>query len=197
MNYEFPTIRHIDDVLPHIKDYDEFAVTEKDGYTVINYHVSKPETWNNPDTLGGAIRRECRGLIFCNETGKILRRPLVKFFNLNEREETQYNKIDLTKPHIIQIKLDGSKISCWRKNGEILFGTKMGVTEISKQAEEFARNNTDRKYLELCHWCADNNLTPIFEWCSRKQKIVIDYPEDNLVLLAIRHMNTGEYIKYN
>ena len=40
-------------------------------------------------------------------------------------------------------------------------------------------------------------FTPIFEWCSRKQRIVIDYPEDRLVLLALRNNVSGEYKPYD
>ena len=39
MNYEFPIIRNISDVLPAIHGRDEFVVAEKEGYTVINYNV--------------------------------------------------------------------------------------------------------------------------------------------------------------
>jgi T4 RnlA family RNA ligase len=39
-------------------------------------------------------------------------------------------------------------------------------------------------------------LTPIFEWCSRKQRIVLDYKEDTLILTAMRNMKTGEYMDY-
>lgn len=46
-------------------------------------------------------------------------------------------------------------------------------------------------------YCEHMNVTPIFEWCSRKQPIVIDYPEDKLVLTAIRHNITGEYFNYD
>ena len=42
----------------------------------------------------------------------------------------------------------------------------------------------------------EQNRTPIFEWCSRQQPIVIDYPEDMLVLTGIRHNQTGEYLSY-
>lgn len=37
-------------------------------------------------------------------------------------------------------------------------------------------------------------MTPIFEWCSRKQRIVLDYPEDRLVLTACRENSTGQYV---
>jgi hypothetical protein len=108
MNYEFPHIESIDDVLPHIKGRDEFRVTDKGDYTVINYMINFEETfkWNEDDALGCAIRRECRGLAFDTE-GEIISRPYHKFFNVNEKEETQIDKIDLTHSHIVLEKLDG------------------------------------------------------------------------------------------
>ena len=39
MNYKFPYIKNISDVLPAIAGRDEFTVAEKEGYTVINYNV--------------------------------------------------------------------------------------------------------------------------------------------------------------
>jgi len=41
--------------------------------------------------------------------------------------------------------------------------------------------------------CEVAGYTPIFEWTSRQQRIVIDYPEDRLVLLHVRNIETGEY----
>ena len=99
MNYEFPTIRNISDVLPAIEGRDEFVVAEKDGYTVINYNVMMA------DTFDCNIRRECRGIIFGSKTGDIIRRPFHKFFNVNEREETQDHVVDLSRPHAILDKL--------------------------------------------------------------------------------------------
>ncbi len=100
MNYEFPYISTISDVLLAIEGRDEFVVAEKEGYTVINYNVMMADTF--PDVIDdqasgmfeqydyyAALRRECRGIIFDTATGEILRRPFHKFFNVNEREETQ------------------------------------------------------------------------------------------------------------
>jgi RNA ligase len=70
----------------------------------------------------------------------------------------------------------------------------MGVTEVSMQAEEFVARNT--QYSLFAEWCMNLGLTPIFEWCSRKQRIVIDYPEDRLVLIALRHTVSGQYKPY-
>ena len=193
MNYQFPEIRSIHDVLPHIEGRSEFIVAERDFGTVINYVVAMADTFDmaGPDDLGGAIRRECRGLKF-HPDGTIGARPFHKWFNINEREETQQHVVDLSLPHVIMEKLDGSMIHPMMVDGNVRWMTKMGITEVALQAEEFVAENT--KYLDFACWCITNKLTPLFEWCSRKQKIVIDYPEDKLVLLAVRDNVTGEYL---
>ena len=90
MKYSFPIIRNIRDVLPALEGRDEFIVAERDGFSIIQYMVQMPDSFNmtGPDDVYGAIRRECRGMIFCNRTGDILRRPFFKFFNMGERQET-------------------------------------------------------------------------------------------------------------
>jgi RNA ligase len=44
--------------------------------------------------------------------------------------------------------------------------------------------------------CISQETTPIFEWCSRKNRIVIDYYEDKLILTGIRYNDTGAYVEY-
>jgi RNA ligase len=186
MNYEFPIINNISDVLPAIEGRDEFVVAVKEGYTVINYNVMMA------DTFDCNIRRECRGIIFDTATGDILRRPFHKFFNVNEREETQDHVVDLSRDHNILEKLDGSMIAPFMVNGEIIWGTKMGATEVAKPVEEFIATHPNyRRFAELELL---RGYTPIFEWCSRKQRIVLDYKEDQLVLTAMRDMKTGKYV---
>jgi RNA ligase len=208
MNYEFPLIRNISDVLPAIAGRDEFVVAEKEGYTVINYNVMMADTfpdvpvdmkWQEPlnrIAFGtydptAAIRRECRGIIFDSKTGEILRRPFHKFFNVNEREETQDHVVDMSHPHAILEKLDGSMIAPFIVNDEMIWGTKMGATDVAKPVEEFVKNNP--KYEAFALECIERGVTPIFEWCSRKQRIVLDYKEDQLILTAMRLMNEGGY----
>jgi RNA ligase len=138
MNYKFPIITHIDDVLPHIVGRDEFRVTDKDNYTVITYMVAFENTflWDDNDPIGSSIRRECRGITFDND-GKLICRKYHKFFNVGEKEETQLNKINLYEPHIVLEKLDGSLISCQPTAEGFVLVTKAGVTDISQQAEVF------------------------------------------------------------
>lgn len=200
MNYEFPIINNISDVLPAITGRDEFIVAEKEGYTVINYNVMMADTFpsidyevgNPADWHCAMVRRECRGIIFDSKTGEILRRPFHKFFNVNERDETQDHRVDLSRPHAILEKLDGSMIAPFLVNGQMIWGTKMGATDVAKPVEEFVKNNP--QYVSFANWMLSMNLTPIFEWCSRKQRIVLDYKEDHLILTAIRHLHDGHYV---
>lgn len=220
MNYQFPVIRHLDDVRPAIEGRDEFIIAERDWGYVVNYMVAMADTFPSTqvvDEMGfiqfdlwAAIRRECRGLLFYPD-GRIMARRLHKFFNINERDETQFGAIDFTQPHVILEKLDGSMITPIVLNtvrdprfaivgatdpimcaGDIRWGTKMGLTEVGMGAEEFVAAHPN--YDEFVRWCIDyTGHTPIFEWCSRKQRIVVDYPEDRLVLIAVRETNSGKY----
>ncbi len=190
MNYTFPVINTIDDVLPAIAGRDEFVVAQRDFGTVINYLVAMPDTFKmeGPDDVMGAIRRECRGLIFDLE-GRIMSRPFHKFFNVNEKEETQAHMLDLSRPHTVMDKLDGSMIRPVRMDGMVRLATKMGVTDIAIEAE---------KLLDPVQyaWLEDmmvEGYTPIFEYVAPTNKIVVDYAEAKLILTAVRETVTGDY----
>lgn len=197
-HYNFPKIESIDDVKWAIADCAEIITAERDDYDVVNYIVSTDTTFptvlgNETEALQAAIRRECRGLIF-DKSGKLISRPFHKFFNVQEKEETQLLHLDLSKPHHILQKLDGSMIRPLYISGQWRLATKMGVTDVAKQAEEFVKDKGN--YTQFFLTCREQNLTPIFEWVSRKQRIVIDYPQDNLILTALRGINGGNYIEY-
>jgi RNA ligase len=195
MNYDFPEIKTIQDVLPHIKDRDEFRVMEKEGYTVINYAVAFDTTfeWDSNDPVGSSVRRECRGITFDNE-GKLICRKYHKFFNIGEKEETQLNKVNLYEPHIVLQKLDGSLISTQPTPDGFVLVTKAGITDIAEQAEAFISDKSH--YSTFINKCIQKGTTPLFEWCSRKNRIVVDYPEDQLILTGMRYNNTGKYVDY-
>lgn len=195
MNYQFPKIRHINDVLPHIEGREEFIVAEREGYTVINYVVAMADTFDmtGPDDIGGAMRRECRGLIF-DADGNLMSRPFHKFFNVNERDETQTHDIDMSQPHVIMEKMDGSMIRPILVDGYLRLATKMGVTNVAMDAETWLAKHTHTEHLkQWLRWCIDTDVTPIFEWVSPFNQIVLAYEEADLVLLAMRDAETGEY----
>ena len=194
MKYAFPTIAHISQVTGVIEGSDEFVIAERNSFEVINYLVVTPSTFPKVETNDDAIRRECRGITFDN-SGTVISRPYHKFFNVNEKEETQYNAIDLSQPHVILEKLDGSMIRPIPIEGAYRLATKMGITDVALQAEVFIADKNN--YHEFIVRQIKEDHTPIFEWCSRQQRIVLDYPEDRLVLTAIRHIYTGRYLPYS
>ena len=205
MRYEFPIIRTIDDVLPALEGRDEFIVKHdvENGYKVINYLVNFADTFpdiadatSEEEARNFALRRECRGITFDAKTGKIVSRKYQKFFNLGERSETGATKLDFTKPHVILEKLDGSMITPLMMDDDtIRWCTKMGLTGVAAPVDEFVKSHPT--YEEFAHAMSLLGKTPIFEWCSRKQRIVIDYPVDRLVLTAIRCNETGRYESYD
>jgi RNA ligase len=213
----FPIIEKIEDVLPHIEGKTEFVVAEREGFTVINYMVAFDTTFPSLPDLDAPLRslsdfdprveeythammlRECRGLMF-DRDGKLISRPYAKFFNINEREETLASNYALEDPskYAIMDKLDGSFIRPVKIDGIIRLCTKMGITDQSHQAEDFLETLSEEQQEAYAYFFETyvDHFTPIFEFCSRKNQVVIDYPEDELVLTGMRHNRTGDYITY-
>jgi RNA ligase len=213
-HYQFPHITHISQCLQAIEGCENFIVAERDDHTIINYMMMDtatfprvheegewtkaarpPEGWK-PMTaynIDAAIRRECRGIVF-GPDGRVIARRLHKFFNVGERPEVELQGVDLSRLHVILDKLDGSMITPIPIRGHVRWGTKMGLTSVGFQAEEFV--STRPEYLDFAVHCVHAGITPIFEWCSRKQRIVVDYPRDTLVLVAVRDNVTGVYLPY-
>lgn len=203
MHYKFPILQTIDDVLPHIAGREEFIVADKGDYTVINYVVAMADTFNmtGPDDLGGAVRRECRGLIF-NKQNRLISRPYHKFFNIGEREETQPHLVDLDLlfDHVIMEKMDGSmirplvlqyptEVDIFLNHYNVQLATKMGVTDIGRQSH-CAMNQEKEKWLFEQF---NKQKTPLLEYVSPRNQIVVSYAKDNLVLTGMRDNLTGEY----
>jgi T4 RnlA family RNA ligase len=71
----------------------------------------------------------------------------------------------------------------------------MGITDVALSAEEFVA--TRPEYKAFARRCINTGMTPIFEFCSRRHRIVVDHPEDRLVLLAVRMNWSGQYVSYD
>lgn len=176
-------ISHIDDVLPHLADHHEFVVAQRPGYTVIDYQFAGPTTFDHP------ARIECRGLKFGTD-GKIIARPLHKFFNVGERWDIQPHLLDFAQPHVVMEKMDGSMIHPAIVHGQLRFMTRMGCTDHAAKAE---RHITD-DLRDECLVLLAEGFTPIFEWTAPDNRIVVSYSDSRLTLLAVREMMSGHYL---
>ena len=198
--YTFPHISHIDDVRPYVDGRPEFREEVLDWYTVVRYVYMTPDTFMHETEYGTRVLRECRGLVFDTDTGRILSRPLHKIFNAGQIPETQLDQIDVSASHVVLDKLDGSMIRAIRIPGDpdygFRLGTKAGITDTSLRAEDYVSAHPD--YAKFIKMCVKAGYTPVFEWCSREDRVVVDYgPEDTLTLLALRDTVSGEYISYH
>jgi RNA ligase len=207
LDYNFPIIANYDAIKFALEGpgSDDFVEVVKGSYKVINYIKISSDTFRpiNVEGIGHEerqrriIRREFRGLIFDDKSGDLIRRPYSKFFNLNEREETLKETIDFNQPHDILQKLDGSMVAPFiTSDGVLRFGTKMGETDISQQALDYCKKND--KDLDFIRWVIEElGSTPIFEWCSRANRVVIDYPQPRFVLTACRDIVSGTYWSFD
>lgn len=205
MPYAFPVASHIDAYLAAIADAPEFIVKRDavNGLLTINYLFVTATTFPDPlacsepaAARNAALRRDCRGIEFAIETGDVVTKKYHKFFSANELPESQVHRIDWTKPHHILDKLDGSLLTPWhRPDGSWQWHTKMGDTEVAQPVNRFVAAS-EVPYARFCAMMAEDGKTPLFEWCSRSQRIVIDYPIDGLILTAIRDIITGQYTPY-
>jgi RNA ligase len=192
----------IEDYMEAIAGCDAFFVADRDYGRIINYRQMGNDVFPDPAVAPDeatarlwGLRRQCRGIIF-DLAGNVISPGFEKFFNLGERTETLLENIPFDVPHVIMEKLDGSLIRpVPMADGGYRLGTKMGLTDVAAQPEAWLRDHAN--YDGMIRDMLGQGLVPLFEWCSRKQRIVIDYPEDRLVLLAVRDVRTGEYLPLN
>lgn len=174
----------------------EFTVRDRGEYVVIDYNVSFKETFVGVTDEETKILMNLRGTAFDKNTGNIIRLGYHKFFNYGEFPETD-KTLDFSQDHLITVKLDGSCIfPLYTGTSGFELGTRAGVTDVSKMATDWMESDLLRldSYGRFIKACRMLGITPIFEFCSRKNRVVLDYPEDMLVLTGMRFIRSGEYL---
>ncbi len=215
--YPFPTITSLDTLKPALEGREEIKVMDRGDYNVVDYLYVLPDTFpaipddpTTPEWRLAVLRRECRGIMF-NKDGSLLSRRLHKFHNIGEREEMLPQNISLARNHHVLNKEDGSMLSPFLDPQEqvkwafeqgkgysqrIYWGTMMGWTDVAQAAEAFIKGNHNFDYEGFARDCLNAGWTPIFEWCSPKARIVLKHEREKMVLLTIRHNQTGVYKTY-
>lgn len=158
---------------------------------IFNYNFAAYSDWLKPGAL------ESRGIMFEIKGDKpvdILCRPMEKFFNLNELPFTM--NLDLSKVDYIMTKADGSLISSYLVDGYVYFKSKNSIE--SDQVIESTSLLSSPEYTGLRETIkAFPELTFNFEYVSPTNRIVLFYPDPNLILLNARNRLTGEYVPYS
>lgn len=180
---------------------DKFKFYFKDHTTILGtkcrvfaYHFASYNDWLMPDAL------ESRGIMFeldeNDQPVRIMARPMEKFFNLNETPFTM--NLDLTQIEYAMSKEDGSLISTFVDKGLLFTKSKTSIT--SSQAIESKQLLLDINYKDLHDRAlelANDGYTCNFEYVAPSNRIVLEYAKKDLILLNVRHNETGEYVSYN
>lgn len=189
----------LSEALEAIKDKPEFRAVHREFGTVIDYALETESTFVGKTERESMILTNLRGTCFFPD-GEISRLMYHKFKNVGQSTEYAPDTFDLSQPHKIEEKLDGSLIGpIMFPDGHWVLGTRAGITDVSMLASKFLTelSTTDyarwAQYRELIDVCLSLDLTPLFEFVSRANKIVIDYIDPNLILTGIRSTLNGKY----
>lgn len=153
-------------------------------FEIAAYRLPSENLWNSEMGL------ETRGITWDSD-GNCVCLPFEKFFNDGERKNIQ---VDWNSNYMCQPKLDGSMVSALLVKDKIIFKTKK--TFYSHVA---VLANENRSQVEdLCKYFLSKKITPIFEFTSQFNIIVIEYEkEPKFTLLAARSFEDGKYVEYN
>lgn len=187
--------------------YDNFIFYESkhsvNGYNVsiFNYRLASYNDFINPIPDKPQIKsHEMRGLTFVfNSDGSLYKRYLLldKFFNIDQTPCSMYSIVKEFKIKNIFNKEDGSIASfIMLPNGEIRGRSKASFE--SDQAIQIQKiYDEDVNLQRFVRWSLENDIVPIFEYVSPKNRIVLPYANTKLILLRMRDNNTGEYLDIN
>ena len=166
------------------------------------YNYTQKATFEN--VWGDGTIDYCRGLIVCNSGDRcyeIISRPFKKFHNLNTTSipETLEENLPNTTP-TITAKLDGSLGILWQFEGEYGIATRGSFT--SPQATWATTLLKERVKGLVPHRYHSTNLptnsdsTYLFEIIYNDNRIVVDYPFEDIVLIGLVNKETGEEACY-
>lgn len=159
--------------------------------TIVCYMISDDDLWKSKSPLSF----ETRGATFNTETGALVALPFEKFFNVNEKEWTQAARVSDVMIRFgaeAVEKLDGSMINAALVNGKIHLKTKKSF---ESDVAIYAQSAMTEEVSKLSKFLIKEGYTPIFEFTSPENRIVIDYGEKpEFRLIAARCMNHGIYM---
>lgn len=189
----FKTINNISDIQPHVAHKNEIRFYKQpNGVTMSMYMFMDSKTFDSPEA------RECRGAAF-DEDGKIVSRPLHKFFNMGEKDYLTPEKLkERTDVAAVFDKLDGSMVATAWVNDDLAWRSKKSFdSDIVKLTHEFLADPANVGIRKFAYYCAFVGWTAVFELTHPKAQIVVPQDKVQLRLLHVRDNLTGNYLMLN
>jgi len=203
-NYYLPTYEECRAICDKYENFNFYeGITYVDGYKIatFNYRLIGYNDFIHPLGEDSPIKsKELRGITYVfNQDGSLFKRFLLlnKFFNLNQVPETQYDVIKHLKIKEVFDKVDGSVIHFIElPNGRIIPKTKMKI-DSDQALWAFELYDKSPEIKNMVKWALNQNIMPIMEYISPKNRIVLKYKVSELILLKFRDLKTGEYYDLN
>jgi len=172
----------------------------KNGYKLssFNYFICGWDDFEKPLPQKPDINAfDMRGVTFVfNKDGSVWKRFLMlpKFFNINQVESTQYGNIKNKKIKNISIKEDGSLVAFMMLPDGKLFAKTIGsfASEQAESAYQYLYKWEEK--VEFVKMVLNAGYTPLFEYVSGPNRIVLKYSEEDLRFLGLRDNFTGEWM---
>ena len=186
----FKHINSIDDVRPFVDNVKEIRfLRQANGLTIGCYQFMDSHTFETSEAL------ECRGIAF-DDDGKVVSRPLHKFFNMGEKAHLSEQNLR-ARTDIVGIydKIDGSMIATAWVNDTLLWRSKKSfASDVVGHAEELLKTPKHARIADFAREVAQAGWTAIFELTHPAARIVVDPGEPQLRLLHVRDNTTGAYV---
>ena len=192
---KFANIENYEDIREVVESKNEISVKEESGFWIVSYMFSDSNTFDSLEAL------ECRGITFNASDGSIAARPVHKFFNVGEKQETLIENLKNFSIQEVQEKDDGSMIHpVLDKTAPygVNFKTKKSfISDVALLAKEYIYEYNPGNIINLSKDCLNVGLTPTFEFVSPKNRIVVKYEDTEFRFLHLRRNISGEYMNNN
>lgn len=177
----------------------EFIINAYD-VVLFKYFLCDFRHFENPIPGTDIHGYDMRGMTFVfNKDGTLYKRFLMmpKFFNLDQVETTQYDVVRKKQIKYITNKEDGSLIAFMElPNGEVFAKT---IGSFSNEQVDAAMSiyNSDEKLQSFIKVLHAVDCTPLFEYVSLDNRIVLKYGNPELRFLGVRNNETGDYLNHS
>lgn len=188
MSLQFPTFSQCLNEFNENRSYMRFSSCK--NYVLFDYKESVEY-----DNLWNDVNIWCRGIVFDNNTKEIVFVPFRKFWNLNQKPETQLEVLNQKSgtPRIFS-KMDGSMLAVFfDKYSNKLMCCTRGSFE-SDQAK-WAQQWLDENVTDFTPY-QDEEWNHIFEVIYKENRIVVPYDFEGLVYLHSTFKNTKFSVMY-
>lgn len=198
MKFYIPTYNDCIDIVnnnPDMYFYEKKYIIDNYDASTFCYRYSKYNNFMLPIIDKPNINAlELKGITYIfNDDGTIFNHNLLlhKFWEIDQYKHSSYELFKDKKVKNITTKEDGFMISFLKlPNDMIVSFAKSGFgDEVNNRANNFL---SDNNYYNFIKKCLDDNIQPIFEFTGINR--IVEYQNDNLILLKLRNKNTGEYL---